>query len=320
MASQTLTRFCAILILLCPLFAPAQSAYSEGYVPTPDGVRLYFRVYGKGSDTLVFLHGGPGGNLETPIEGYLPLAARHVIIAYDQRGGGRSVPADSSGISLASHVEDLETVRRSFRLQKFSLYGLSWGATIALHYAHRYPDHLYRMILDGPMPPAREPFDRERSKSFETALETLCRKRAEAAGATDIEAAIAECKKTRNIHWRVQYYDTANFQLDAGRAKRETSGVPGVTQAARIKTMQSLGNWDFRPVMKEVKTATLIVTGSHAFPPLAHFQTWAATLPDARLLIVPQSGHETSQFENPGYFFPEIEKFLSGKWPTETDQ
>ena len=61
----------------------------EGYVMTPDAVRLYYRVAGAGPDTIVFVHGGPGGSLEEVVAGLVPLTAHHVVIFYDQRGGLR---------------------------------------------------------------------------------------------------------------------------------------------------------------------------------------------------------------------------------------
>ena len=290
---------------------------TEGFIVTDDSARLYYRIYGSGSDTLLFLHGGPGGNLETPIEGYLPLAAKHVIVAYDQRGGGRSTTTDSNSLAIARHVQDIEIIRKHFRINRMAIYGLSWGGTLALLYAQRFPAHVSRLILDGPMPPAKEPFDRERWERYEEALTALCRKRAEAEKAADIEAYIEQCKKSRGINWRVQYYDTANLKLDVGRARRAASGIPGVNNVANRKTMSSLGNWDFRPIMTQVKIPTLLVSGTHAFPPVEHLYIWAGTMPNAKVLLVPNSGHETAQFENPNYFFPAVETFLQGKWPQD---
>ena len=289
----------------------------EGFITTEDSAQLYYRIYGSSGDTLLFLHGGPGGNLETPVEGYLQLAAKHVIVAYDQRGGGRSTTTDSMSLTLAKHVEDIEAVRKHFRINKMAIYGLSWGGTPALYYAQRYPAHVSRLVLDGPMPPAKEPFDKERWDRYEAALTALCRKRAEAEKVADIESYIAQCKKSRGINWRVQYYDTANLKLDVGRAKRAASGVPGVNALANRRTMSSLGNWDFRPVMSQVKVPTLLVSGTHAFAPAEHLYIWAGTMPNARVLLIPNSGHETAQFENPKYFFPAIETFLQGGWPAD---
>jgi proline iminopeptidase len=305
-----------LLLLINKIFAQ-EAAFKVGYIHTKDSASLYYRIYGSQGDTILFLHGGPGGNLETPIEGYLPIAAKHVIISYDQRGGGRSNTPDSLSLNLNQHVEDIESVRQHFGLTKMSIYGLSWGGTLALFYANKYPNYVSRLIIDGPMPPAKEPFDKERWDRYEIAVTELCRKRAEAAQAKDIEWYIAECKKSRGISWRVQYYDTANLLLDIGRAKRAASGIPGINSLAQRRTMNSLGNWDFRPIMALVAAPTLLVTGTHAYPPKEQLLIWSTTMPNAKVLIIPNSGHETAQFENPGYFFKAIEEFLNGKWPVD---
>ena len=313
---NTLKKYFGLLILILPLFIQAQQLkISEGYINTEDGTRLYYRVYGNIGDTVVFLHGGPGGNLETPMEVLLQLATKHVVVAYDQRGGGQSTVKDSSSITLQKHVDDLETIREAFNINTMSIFGYSWGGTLALYYVYQYPEHVTRMILYGPMPPAKEPFDKERSENYEKALTLLCRQRAEAAKVPDIDAYIAECKKSRNISWRVQYKDTGNLKLDIGRASREVSGIPGVNRFAFNKTMQSLGNWDFRPIMPNIKTPTLIVNGEQAFPPVEHLYIWGRNLSNAKVLLIPNSGHETAQFENPAYFYKSIEMFLNGKWP-----
>ncbi|MBI3790456.1 MAG: hypothetical protein HY275_06225, partial [Gemmatimonadetes bacterium] len=66
----------------------ATSAPREGYVATSDSVRLFYRVVGQGPDTLIAIHGGPGVDLESIYGDFLVLAARHVVIFYDQRGTG----------------------------------------------------------------------------------------------------------------------------------------------------------------------------------------------------------------------------------------
>ena len=69
--------------------------------------------------------------------------------------------------------------------------------------------------------------------------------------------------------------------------------------------------------MLKIKTPTLIVNGTQAFPPVEHLYIWGRTMSNARVLLVPNAGHETAQFENPAYFFESIETFLQGKWPTD---
>lgn len=104
----------------------APSPVAEGYVVTADSVRLFFRVAGRGPDTLVAIHGGPGVDLESIYGGFLPLADRHTVIFYDQRGAGRStLPSDTLKLAAERQVADLDAVRRHFGLGKVTLVALA---------------------------------------------------------------------------------------------------------------------------------------------------------------------------------------------------
>ncbi|MHC4991871.1 MAG: alpha/beta fold hydrolase, partial [Planctomycetota bacterium] len=108
----------------------------EGYVPVDDGLRLHYRIYGEGGETLVLLHGGPGANFMGVGPDLLPLAEDHTLVMYDQRGGGHSDPdPEASSSTAATHVRDLATVRRHLGLERMTLIGHSWGCVLATLYA-----------------------------------------------------------------------------------------------------------------------------------------------------------------------------------------
>jgi proline iminopeptidase len=72
-------------------------ASSKGYLAGGGGARIFYRVVGRGSDTIVAIHGGPGGDMNNIAPDLERLAHRHTVIYYDQRGGGRSeLPADTA--------------------------------------------------------------------------------------------------------------------------------------------------------------------------------------------------------------------------------
>ncbi|MEE2769937.1 MAG: prolyl aminopeptidase [Pseudomonadota bacterium] len=98
---------------------------------------------------IIFLHGGPGGGcLEVHRRLFNPKQCR--IILFDQRGCGRSVPNASIENNTPNHiVEDMEQIRQILNIDKFHLFGGSWGTTLALLYAIKYPKHVDTMILRG---------------------------------------------------------------------------------------------------------------------------------------------------------------------------
>src|SRR5262249_34188061 len=115
-----------------PLTIPAYGNLpaQEGYFPGADHARLFYRVVGKGSRTIVFVHGGPGLGIDDGGYDLEAIAAKGFrFIMYNQRGGGRSeLVTDKSKLGIDSYVRDLESLRHYFGLQKMNLIGLSWGS------------------------------------------------------------------------------------------------------------------------------------------------------------------------------------------------
>jgi proline iminopeptidase len=129
----------------------ALSAATEGHVDVDGGVQIFYRLVGSGPDTTIVIHGGPGLSMDYFADDLAPLAARHTLVFYDQRGTGRSsLVSDSVALDAQRFVDDLEALRRHFGLERVSLLGHSWGAAIVALYAMRFPERLERfVILDG---------------------------------------------------------------------------------------------------------------------------------------------------------------------------
>ena len=144
---------------LALLFLPAALAAQEsGYVTVSDGARLFYRTSGHpgpGVDTLIAIHGGPGLDLGTIYNDLaLMFGDRHVVIYYDQRGGGRSeLPADTTRLFAARQIQDLDDVRKHFGLQRVTLVAHSYGPLLAGSYAIAHPANVKKMIFFGPVPP-----------------------------------------------------------------------------------------------------------------------------------------------------------------------
>jgi proline iminopeptidase len=110
----------------------------------------------KWAETLVAVHGGPGNSLNSILPDLEPLAKNRTVIYYDQRGGGRSdLIKDDKKLSIQKHVEDLETVRQFFKLDKMTLLGNSWGGLLIAYYAVAHPDRVERLILHDSAPPTK---------------------------------------------------------------------------------------------------------------------------------------------------------------------
>lgn len=289
-------------------------ATSEGYVAAADGVRLFYRKVGKGKDVIVVLHGGPGSNMNAVWLDLEPLAKQRMVLMYDQRGGGRSeIIKDPNKLKYTDHVRDLEVLRKQFGLRQMVLVGESWGAGLAALYALEYPHRVRRLLLLGPMPPSRALMTRRLGRTDER-LE-FSKRLAEFRNA--LQAAsdpIALCREFFAAYGAALFFDPNAFSRRRGSSC--DAPAEGVRNYMLINdaTFRSLGEYDLLPKLRQLWIPALIVEGAQSIPTLDSAHAWAESMPNARLLLIPESGH-FPQVEQPRHFFPAVENFLSGSWP-----
>src|SRR5688572_286842 len=144
------------LLLVASIAAPqasAQNVEKEGYVDAGSGVRLFYRLLGRGGDPVILIHGGPGLTSDYLADDLAPMAHNHALFVYDQRGIGKStLVSDSTALAAQRYVEDLEAIRRHLGLEEMTVLGHSWGAAPAALYAMQYPQRVRRIILVGTIP------------------------------------------------------------------------------------------------------------------------------------------------------------------------
>lgn len=132
---------------------PPIEPLEEGLLAVGDGNALYWEVSGNpsGAPALV-VHGGPGQGSGPGLRRYFDPAA-YRIIQFDQRGCGRSTPnaadpATDLGANTTHHlVADMERLREHLGVDRWLLFGGSWGCALSLVYAERYPERVTAMVL-----------------------------------------------------------------------------------------------------------------------------------------------------------------------------
>lgn len=112
----------------------------------------------KGVPVLV-VHGGPGAGCESYYRRFFD-AERYRIILFDQRGAGRSTPlAELQNNTTQDLVSDMEFIRAELGIEKWMLFGGSWGSTLSLYYAQQHPGRVLGMVLRGIFLCRKQDFD-----------------------------------------------------------------------------------------------------------------------------------------------------------------
>ena len=129
---------------------PEIEAYESGFLDTGDGHSVYWERSGtRGAKPAVFLHGGPGGGF-SPSHRRLFDPKLYDVLLFDQRGCGKSTPNASLDNNTTWHlVSDIEKLRDMMGVEKWQVFGGSWGSTLALAYAEKHPERVSELIVRG---------------------------------------------------------------------------------------------------------------------------------------------------------------------------
>ncbi|MGY4100870.1 prolyl aminopeptidase [Nocardia sp. R16R-3T] len=133
---------------------PAIAPYETGMLDVGAGQSVYWEISGNpDGKPVVFLHGGPGGGTE-PFHRQFFDPAAYKIVLLDQRGCGRSTPHIADGASLETNttghlIADIEALRIHLGIDRWQVFGGSWGSTLALAYAQQYPERVTELVLRG---------------------------------------------------------------------------------------------------------------------------------------------------------------------------
>ena len=129
---------------------PEIEPYASGHLDVGDGHVIYWeRVGTPGAKPAVFLHGGPGGTI-SPTHRRLFDPALYDVTLFDQRGCGKSTPAADLNANTTWHlVDDIERLRTMAGAEKWLVFGGSWGSTLALAYAEKFPERVSELVVRG---------------------------------------------------------------------------------------------------------------------------------------------------------------------------
>ena len=129
---------------------PAIEPNHAGHLEVGDGHEIYYEESGNPhGKPAVFLHGGPGGGCTEKMRCFFNPDVYRIVL-FDQRGCGKSRPhASLENNTTWDLVNDIEILRSALQIERWQVFGGSWGSTLALAYAQSHPDRVAELVLRG---------------------------------------------------------------------------------------------------------------------------------------------------------------------------
>ncbi|WES88417.1 alpha/beta fold hydrolase [Dickeya fangzhongdai] len=270
-----------------------------------NGATLVYAQAGESHpQTIIILHGGRGiGDHRGDFQAFLPLADRYHLIAYDQRGCGRS--SLTPPLTFDQLVDDLDAVRRQLAGDKpVIVLGGSFGGMIALSYALKYPQGLSHLILRGTAPSHHH--EAQAVANFKARLH-----KAPSASLAMIDKLFSD-RVTDDVELRLiwlalqpLYYE--QFDADAALERTRTLSLHAATHNALFADKA----YDLRHRLTDIQTPTLVVVGGEDWicPP-EQSRLIAEGIPGARYLEIAGANHPV-HIEQNARVLAAIRAFLS---------
>ena len=281
----------------------------EGFIEV-EGGKIWYRIDGEGDKTpVLLLHGGPGSS-SFYLEPLKELSQDRPVIFIDQLGCGRSTRiTDTTLMTIEKNVEQLEQVRKALKLEKFYLYGHSWGTMLGMDYYVKYPKGIQGLIFSSPL------FS---TKIWTDDADTLIATLPEAT-----QKAIRESERQKNYENEAYkeamnvYYKAYVRRSDKSKSQQDTAakffgenvynfmwGPSEFTATGNLLTYNRLKE------LAMIKVPTLLTAGEFDEARPASVRYYTSLIPGAKFEVIPDAAHVTMG-DNPKENNRVLREFLS---------
>jgi pimeloyl-ACP methyl ester carboxylesterase len=284
---------------------------TEAHATSPDGVRLHYRVAGRGDEVVIapfaLYHG----------TAFDRLATGRRLVTYDPRGRGRSAPVGPDKVSLDLLLADLDAVRRAVAAERVAVIGWSGGGMETFVYAMQNPGRVSRLVQLAPVAPRFEPYGEQMMADRRTRTD------AAAAAALDAKVKAGAFATDPAAHCRARNaVDLPALLADP----RQVARIPDVCTSANEHPdtlgayfgglFTSIAGYDLLASLDKVSSPRLVIHPLQDNIPLAGSEEWVKGQANARLLTIDGSGH-FPHYEQPERTLSAIATFLDGEWPPD---
>jgi proline iminopeptidase len=279
----------------------------EAYLPVPDG-SIWYKKTGAGTGTpVILLHGGPGYN-SFYLKSLEALGDDRPVIRYDQLGGGRSGPmTDTSQMTIAHFVRELDSLRSALGYGRVHLLGHSWGTILGFEYYRAHPDHVVSLTLASAaldIPTWERNTRRLVGTLSDSAQRAIKMREAEQKfDAPDYQQALEEFYSKYVWRHPVEADLDSTIRLANMQIYNYMQGPSEFTITGTLKT------YDVRPLLGTIRVPTLYTAGEfdEADPPT--IRRFASLTPGARVEVIPGAAHITT-WDNPEAMLRVVREFL----------
>jgi pimeloyl-ACP methyl ester carboxylesterase len=269
-------------------------------VDLPGGGRAAYEVVGEG-EPLLYFQGGPGNSANLLREDAELVSDRFAVHLIDPHGsGGSTPPGDPSAYDHIGHARFYETVREALGLGRVTIMGISFGSVVALTTAALYPESTKRCIAIA----ARAVGEDEQGEEAEQEMELMLARHRDAPwyesaratwdSWTERALAATDAAEIDAMMAEVLPLYTADPERPRVRRLIEAYRTEGKSDLAAVRAWED-GLWqtiDVRPLLGDVRCPTLLLVGElDLICGPAHSHAIAEAIPQARVVVVPDSGH-----------------------------
>jgi proline iminopeptidase len=304
MKKYLLGLFTLFLMNACTTSTPTK----EGFIEV-EGGKIWYRIDGEGDKTpVLLLHGGPGSS-SFNLEPLKELSQDRPVIFLDQLGCGRSTRiTDTTLMTIEKNVEQLEQVRKALKLDKFYLYGHSWGTMLGMDYYVKYPKGIQGLIFSSPL------FS---TKIWTDDADTLIKTLPEAT-----QKAIRESERHKNyaneaykeamkIYYKayVRRSDKSKSQQDIAAKFFGENVYNFMWGPSEFTATGNLLNYNRLKDLPNITVPTLLTAGEFDEARPSSVRYYTSLIPGAQFKEIPQAAHST-MMDNPEEYIGVLREFL----------
>jgi proline iminopeptidase len=264
----------------------------EGWLPVRGG-RIWYRVSGTGKGTpMVLLHGGPGAG-SYYLKPFEEIGDDRPVVRYDQLGAGKSDRlTDTTLMNIPRFVEELDSLRRALKIDKWFVNGHSWGTVLALEYYQAHPEYVAGIVFGGSVFdwPAyareTEAWTKQMTDSSQRAIAAW--KQGGSPDAAGFKAA------TDEFYARFVWRRPVQVDLDSTMAEFGNEQYVYMQGAYEFVVTGTLKNYDARAELPRITVPVLSTTGEFDEVGPKTVEAHAKLIPGARFVLYQDAGHVTS--------------------------